>query len=346
VSKEFLPGIGLDIGTSFIISSREYTEGGRIRYTEFRDAFLKLKPATAIARKMMSKGLKGQQYFEDVDGSFVVVGQDAIERAIERNISANRPLVRGVISPREKQARRILRHIFKEVVGKPIAKGEKLVYSVPAGPIDQPAEQFDVGFHTDAINNDLSELGFQPSPLSEAEAICYSELEKDDYSGLCFSFGAGMVNVCLMSSGEGILRWSTTKSGDWIDRMAAQATAQEDTVVQVEKEGSRFTVGREISSNPILSAVSLYYVRLIEYTVDHMLTQLLQAEHLPKFSDPIPIVVSGGTSQAQGFVERFEQTLKEKNQDDTLLPFRIKEIRPAEKPLRAVARGCLLASQL
>jgi len=127
MSEEFLPGRGLDIGTSFIIGTREYqpaqteegqpAEGSKVRYTEFRDAFLKLKPSSPIAKKMMEKGLKGQQYFEDVDGSYIVVGQDAIERSIERNQSANRPLVRGVIAPKEKQARRILRHIFKEVLG-------------------------------------------------------------------------------------------------------------------------------------------------------------------------------------------------------------------------------------
>lgn len=351
MSEEFLPGRGLDVGTSFIITSREYNEGGKVRYTEFRDAFLRLKPSSPIAKKMMAKGLKGQQYFEDVDGSYIVVGQDAIERAIERNISANRPLVRGVISPKEKQARRILRHIFKEILGQPLVENEKVVYSVPAQPVDQPADQFDVGFHIDALNNDIRALGFQPSPLSEAEAICYSELEKDDYSGICLSFGAGMVNVCLMSSGEGILHYSTTRSGDYIDRMAAQATAQEDTVIQVEKEGAKFKIGEENPSNPILSAVSLYYVRLIDYTIQHMITQLSLAEHLPNFTEPIPIVVAGGTSQAQGFVEKFQEILELRNDpaDSAVpgeLPFQVKEVRAASSALRAVARGCLLGSQL
>jgi hypothetical protein len=344
---KFLPGRGLDVGTSFIISSRQYEEDdNKVQYTEFRDAFLKLKPSSPIAKKMMAKGLKGQQYFEDVDGSYIVVGQDAIERSIERNVSANRPLDRGVISPHEKQARRILRHIFKEILGKPAIPGEKVVYSVPAQPIDQSADQFDVGWHTDAINNDLRALGFNPSPLSEAEAICYSELEGDDYTGVCLSFGAGMVNACLMSSGEGILHWSTTRSGDWIDRMAALATAQPDTVVQVEKEHSSFMIGQEIPSNPILSAVSSYYVRLIDYTVQHLLHRLLKAEHLPKFSEPLPIILAGGTSQAKGFVEQFQKTLDENNKGDLELPFEIKEVRAAGSQLRAVSRGCLLASQL
>jgi len=220
------------------------------------------------------------------------------------------------------------------------------VYSVPAQPIDQDNEDFDVGFHTDALNNDIRALGFTPSALSEAEAICYSELEGDDYSGICLSFGAGMVNACLMSSGEAILHWSTTKSGDWVDRMAAQATAQPDTVVQVEKEGTKFTIGDEIPSNPILSAVSLYYVRLIDYTVQHLINQLAKAENLPKFTSALPIVVAGGTSRAEGFVKQFKAALDERNVGDDSLPFEVKDVRSATDPLRAVSRGCLLASQL
>lgn len=345
-SDKFLSGRGLDIGTSFIISAREYENGGKVIYTDFRDAFLRLKPASPIAKKMMAKGLKGQHYFEDTDGSYIVVGNDAIERAIERNVSANRPLVRGVISPREKQARRILRHIFAEILGSPIVEGERILYSVPAQPIDQVLEEFDVGYHNDAISNDLKSLGYNPSPISEAEAICYSELEKDEYTGIALSFGAGMVNGCLMSAGEGILHWSTTRSGDWIDRMASAATASEDTVVQQEKEHVKFTCGKEVPGNAIVSAVSLYYVRLIDYTVQYLLSYLNSAKQLPKFSNPLPIVIAGGTSQAQGFVDEFKRIFDERNTGDKVLPFGISEIRLASNPLRAVARGCLLAAQL
>ena len=346
MAQEFIPGRGLDIGTSFIIAAREMAGGQQVQYTDFRDAFFRMKPSSPIAKKMMEKGLKGQHYFADGDGSFVVVGQDAIERSIERNQSASRPLVRGVVSPKEKQARRILRHIIKEILDVPACENEKVVYSIPASAIDQTAEEFDIGYHTDAMNNDIAALGFKPSPLSEAEAICYSELEPDDYTGISFSFGAGMVNVCLMSAGEGILHWSTTRSGDWIDRMAAQATALPDTVVQVEKEGSQFTVGQESLDSPILSAVSLYYVRLLDYTIEYMLQRILRADNLPKFTSPLPIIISGGTSRANGFIEQFNKILTEKIQGSSKLPFGIKEVRSAKDPLRAVARGCLLASQI
>lgn len=331
-------GIGLDVGTSFLIKAKEDEEG--VKYTEFRDAFYRMKPATPIAGKMMEKGLQNLSYFKDQDGSYVVVGLDAIHKAIERNSTALRPLRRGVVNPLEPEARRVLKFMLTQLVGKPDAPGETLVYSVPAEPVDQGDEEFNTGYHEDVLKKDLGELGWDAQPLNEAEAICYSELENDDYTGICMSFGAGMVNICVMSSGEPVLRFSTTKSGDWIDRMAAQSTAKEDTVVQVEKENGEWKIGEE-NDNPILSAVSSYYLRLIDYTVKHLANGLRNSGSLPKFTAPIPVVVSGGTSRAQGFVEAFQARM---SQED--FPLKVQEVRAASDQLRAVARGCLLAASM
>lgn len=331
-------GIGLDVGTSFLIRAKESEEG--VNYKEFRDAFYRMKPPTPIAAKMMERGLVNLAHFKDSDGSYVVVGQDAILKAIERHDSALRPLYRGVLSPREPDARKVLKFILSQLVGKPETEGEVLVYSIPAEPVDQDEEEFNTGYHQDVLKRDLAELGWDAHALNEAEAICYSELEDEDYTGICMSFGAGMVNICVMSSGEPVLRFSTTKSGDWIDRMAAQSTAQPDSVVQVEKENGEFIVGQE-SENAILSAVSAYYMRLVDYTVRHLAARLSSSGDLPKFTGPITVVVSGGTSRAVGFVEAFKARLSKED-----FPVQIKEVRRAKDPLRAVARGCLLAASM
>jgi hypothetical protein len=331
--------IGLDVGTSFIIAASEAADG--IQYKEVRDAFIRLKATTPIAAKMMEKGLTGQKYFKDTDGSFVVIGQDAIERAVERHQSASRPMHRGIISPRERDARKILKFILGAVLATPVSTSEVVVFSIPAQPVDQDGEAFDTGFHEDAISNDIRELGFIPKALNEAEAICYSELEEDNYTGICLSFGAGMVNVCVMSAGEAILKFSTTKSGDWIDQMAAAATGEQESTVQVEKEGGSFTVGQEVKDSPVLSAVAAYYIRLADYTARTLANELMQSRALPTFATPIPVIVSGGTSRAQGFTTAFGSILQAQK-----LPFIIKEVRQAKDPLRAVARGCLIAASL
>jgi len=329
--------VGLDIGTSFIVSSREAEDG--IQYKKFRDAFFKLIPPTKIAATVIEKSLKNRSYFKDADGSFVIVGDEAIEKAVERHQLVRQPLFRGVISPREPEARKVLKFILSEVLGEAEETGERLVYSVPAEPIDQSDEEFNTGFHQDVLKRDLGELGFSPLALNEAEAICYAELEDSEYTGICLSFGMGMVNTCVMSDGEALVRFSTTKSGSWIDRMTAQSTGQPDSVVQLEKENGDFVVGQD-SDNPILSVVSAYYIRLIDYTLQNLALRVKRKD-LPKFARPVPLVVSGGTSLATGFIDAFSSSLKSVD-----FPFQIETVRHASEPLFAVAKGCLLAASI
>ena len=249
-------------------------------------------------------------------------------------------MFRGIVSPKEKDARRILSFILKEVVGKPSGEKEKIVFCIPAQPIDQEGEDFDVGYHEDVIKNVLIDRGFSPRSINEAEALCYAELEKDDYTGISLSWGAGMVNVCVMLNGEPNLVFSTTKSGDWIDHMSAIATAEPDSLVQAQKESGIFVVG-EKNDNQVLSAVASYYERLIDYTTKQLTIALLSSKSLPNFKKPLPIIIAGGTSQAKGFKEMFSKKLVENN-----FPLKIKEVRQAEDPLHAVAKGCLIAANV
>ena len=182
---------GLDVGTSFIVLASEGTKG-KVNYRDFRDAFYVLKPNTPIAAKMIEKGLVGKTFVKDADGTFILLGVDAIEKAVERNDSAKRPMYRGVVSSKEKDARRILTYILKEVAGTPAEPGEKLVFCVPAQPIDQEDDDFDVGYHEDVIVKLLAEVGYSARAINEAEALCYSELDKDDYTGVCLSWGASV----------------------------------------------------------------------------------------------------------------------------------------------------------
>lgn len=330
--------IGLDVGTSFIIAS-SYNKD-KIVFKDFRDAFYVIKPNTPIAAKMVEKGLKGKVFIKDESGSFVILGKDAIEKAVERNETARRPMYRGVVSVKEKEAKRILAYILKEVVGKASEPGEKLVFCVPAQPVDQEDDDFDVGYHEDVVKSILSEVGYDARSVNEAEALCYAELEDTDYTGIGISCGAGMTNVCVMLNGEPTVVFSTTKSGDWVDRMSAVATGEPDSVVQVEKEGGGFTVG-EANDNPVLSAVASYYERLIEYTAKQLSTALSGHKALPKFKDPIRIVVAGGTSQADGYIEKLNEKLLESE-----FPLPIEVVKHAEDPLHSVSKGCLIAASI
>lgn len=358
---------GLDVGTSYIVMAQDVTRQKAlektnpaaagvvatpanttvapekeqvIEYKEFRDAFYTIKPTTPVATKMIEKGLQGRVFVRDDDGKFIILGQDAIEKAIERNESAKRPMYRGVISAKEKEAKRVLAFILQQVVGTASEPQEKLVFCVPAQPVDQDDEEFDVGYHEDVVVSILAECGYAARAINEAEAICYSELEADDYTGVALSFGAGMVNCCVMLNGEPVHKFSTTKSGDWVDRMVAVAMGEPDSAVQAEKEHGNFTIGQP-HDNPVLAAVCSYYERLIDYTTKMLAHALSHHKSLPKFNDPLPIVLAGGTSRAGGFVAAFERQLHANE-----FPLPIKEVRHAADPLHAVARGCLIAAKI
>lgn len=340
---------GLDVGTSFIVLASDsdapisYTSDdkfGYVKYTDFRDAFFIIKPTTPVATKMIEKGLQGKVFVKDTDGSFIILGQDAIEKAIERNESAKRPMYRGVVSPKEKEAKRVLAYILQQVCGTAAEQDEKLVFCIPAQPVDQEDDEFDVGYHEDVVKTVLQAQGYSARAINEAEALCYSELENDDYTGVALSWGAGMVNCCVMLNGEPTVTFSTTKSGDWIDRMAGIATGEPDSVVQAEKEQGEFVIGEQ-NENPVLAAVSAYYERLIDYTTKQLANALRGHKALPKFKSPLLIALAGGTTQAQGFVAMFEKKLSENG-----FPLPVKEVRHAADPLHAVARGCLIAAKV
>ena len=329
---------GLDVGTSYIVLSSE--NNGKIEYKDFRDAFYIIKPSTPVATKMIEKGLAGKTFIKDSDGSFILLGKDAIEKAIERNDTAKRPMYRGVVSAKEKDAKRILAFILKEVTGQASEPNEKIVFCIPAQPIDQDNDDFDVGYHEDVVKTILAECGYSARSVNEAEALCYAELEAEDYTGIGVSCGAGMTNVCVMLNGEPTVLFSTTKSGDWIDRMSSVATGEPDSVVQVEKEGGGFTIGQPVD-NPVLAAVSAYYERLIDYTTKNLASALSNHKSLPKFKNPLTIVVAGGTSQAKGYIENFKIKMEENG-----FPIVLKEIRHASDPLHAVAKGCMIAEKI
>jgi hypothetical protein len=329
---------GLDVGTSYIVLSQD--SSGGISYKDFRDAFYIIKPTTPVATKMIEKGLSGKVFIKDADGSFIILGKDAIEKAIERNDNAKRPMSKGVVSAKEKDAKRVLAFILKEVAGQASELNEKLVFCVPAQPVDQEDEDFDVGYHEDVVKAILGECGYDAKAINEAEALCYAELADEDYTGIAVSCGAGMTNVCVMLNGEPTVVFSTTKSGDWVDRMSAVATGEKDSVVQAEKEGGGFIIG-EHNDNPVLSAVSSYYERLIDYTTKQLTSALSGHKSLPKFKNPLTVVVAGGTSQAKGYVEQFTKKLSENG-----FPLPIKVVKHASDPLHAVSKGCLIAAKV
>ena len=163
---------GLDIGTNMLVAASIDGEGAPV-FKMQRDAFYKIVPKSEVNRSSVKLSLekRGANFIVDKDGSFIVVGEDALEIAIERNDVAKRPMSRGVLSPREKDSLPMLKLLIKELLGQG-ENGDNIVYSVPAIPVDG---MFDITYHTEMIKMYLGELGYKSQPINEAFAISLSE---------------------------------------------------------------------------------------------------------------------------------------------------------------------------
>lgn len=331
-------GVGLDVGTSFLVAGR-FGSDGKIHFKKFRDCFLELEPKSPINQKFIKRGLDDRKatYIEK-DGSFFVLGEEAFLMANERHVNTRRPMHRGVLSPTEKEAFPILKELLRRIVGEPRVKNEKLVFSVPAKPIDA---EFDQLFHQDMLRSFLASLGYDAQAMNEAEALAYSELLEEGLTGIAISCGAGMMNVAVMSAGDPVVTFSTSRSGDWVDAQAAIATNMTNSIIQQEKEGPDLDLMSPAPGNQIHAAIAVYYGNLLVYTLEQIAYDLSRSPSLPKFKDPIPLVVAGGTSLPRGFVEKFKQALKVVD-----MPVQISDVRHAGDPLHAVANGLTLAASM
>jgi hypothetical protein len=339
MSEEEVPkGVGLDVGTSFLVSGR-FNNQGTINFIKMRDCFLHIPYKTPINKKMIKKGLDDRKApYVEQDGGFYVLGEDAFVMANERHQTTRRPMHRGVLSPKEKEAFPILKELISMIIGEPAVENERLVFSVPAKPIDA---QFDQLFHQDMIRSFIASKGFDPQPMNEAEALAYSELLDEGLTGIAISCGAGMMNVVVMSAGDPVVAFSTSRSGDWVDEQAAIATNMTNSLIQQEKESPDLDLMNPDPNNQIHQAISVYYGNLLVYTLEQIAYDLGRSPSLPKFKDPIPLVVGGGTSLPKGFIEKFEQALGAVD-----MPVNISQVRHAADPLHAVSNGLVLAASM
>jgi len=326
---------GLDIGTNMLVAA-SIAEDGSPTFKMQRDAFYKIQPKSEVNKNSIRVSLekRGSNFLVDGD-NFIVVGEDALEVAIERNDVAKRPLRKGIISPQEKDSLPMLKLIIKTLLGEG-AEGDKVIYSVPAIPVDGA---FDIVYHTEIMGMYLRDIGYESQPLNESFAIALSELLDEGLTGVCLSYGAGMTNIGVIHQGDPLVEFSITRSGDYIDQAVGNALDISPSLVQIEKEAGVDLIN---PTTKIMEAVSVYYTAVINYTLRNIVYELnKQRKSLPVFKDNVPMIVSGGLALAKGFTKKIEASLNDLN-----FPIPIGEIRRAKDPMRAVANGCLLAAQL
>jgi len=324
----YKPGVGLDIGTMNIVSARE-TSNGQVVTNRIRDAFLDLE---ADAKRSLR--LSKVDYIEKND-QLIVIGDSALNMANLFKRDARRPLSKGVISAGELDAQEILSLLTKEVLKDPKVVGEHCFYSVPAAPIDV-ADQ-DVIYHREVFRKILTEHGYTAHPTNEAMAIIYSQCAAENFSGLAISFGSGMCNIALSYQATKGLEFSVARGGDWIDAHAATAMGKTASqMCSIKERGVELTAPKGRQEE----AIALYVRALIDYCLENVAVQFKKVQNDVELPEPIPFVISGGTSKAGGFLDIFQEEfdrIKKKG-----FPIEISEVRAAMDPLTAVAEGLLV----
>ena len=324
--NELTPGVGCDIGTMNIVSARKTPSGVETR--RVRDAFLELP----LDSKKMLK-LSNVSFVERAD-ELLILGDAALDTANIFGREARRPLSAGLVSSSDIDAMEILGLLIKNVLGEPKVPGEHCYFSVPAAPVDKPGQ--DVIYHRGVLEKIVRECGYTPTAGNEAMAIVYAETAKEGFSGIGISFGSGMTNIALSVNTIEGLSFSVGRGGDWIDAGAAKSigsTASRLCAIKEKGVDLNAPQGRE------QEALTFYYKNLIEYAFDQIALQFMSIQGKFTLPKPVPIVVSGGTSKAGGFLELFKSVFEKKRKR---FPIEVSEIRAATDPLNAVANGLLI----
>ena len=332
--------VGIDIGTGFISCAE--MEGDNVQFRKVRDAFFKLNPsqflegsATQFGENMLKTS--GAHYVK-VDDILYVLGDSAFQFASLFHQECLRPMSKGVLNPKEPVSNLMVGELVKAVAGPPQTENDILYYCVPAPPIDA---DFEIEYHKQILGGVFQDLGYKNiNVMTEGLAVVYSELADTAYTGIGMSFGAGMCNIVYSFMGIPVFSFSLSRGGDWIDEHAAMHTDETNNVVTSVKEKGGFSITEP--SNGIQKAISIYYDSLLTYLVEQfkILYEKTPRKELPNVLNPMPIVIAGGTSLAQGFVER----LRELTSEDFPVP--ISEIKHAEEPLFAVSNGLYQAAKL
>lgn len=321
--------IGLDCGTMNLVASTR-NDDDEIENTSMRNVYLPIDKA-----EIGTTDLTQMSYVETEDTIFII-GEDAYRYANIFGAPVKRPMSKGLVSMDDVDSLDVLAMMVEKLVGK--SQGGICVYGIPAASIDK---ENDIIYHQNVYKRILTGLGYTAIPLNEAMAIIYAECSDDQFTGLAFSYGAGMSNVALSYKGNPVMTFSVARGGDWIDESVARQFGTVPNRVTSIKENNTdlndFKVGRK-KERMLREAIVYYYTDLIRYSLEMIKNKINNDLEDVELPDQIPIIVSGGTSKAKGFLDLFKSIVK--NDED--IPFEIKEIRYAEDQLSAVAEGLLI----
>ena len=320
--------VGLDVGTSRIVIAQQ--NGDDFEYKSQLNAFVNVPYSKMTEKSLKREGIP----FGRSNGDLVVHGNESERFADLLGLETRRPMKGGILNPSETSSTEVIRTLVDTMLGADEGNGRPLYFSVPAAPLNGEAN---LTYHEAALEELLTQKGYEVHSLNEGQAVIYSELEDTNYSGIGVSCGGGLCNVSLAYLSVPLLSFSVAKAGDFIDSSAASVTGDGPTRIRIEKETAfHFNGG---FSNKVHQALGVYYDDMIKAVVEGLKDAFSNSRTMPKFKKPLPLVLSGGTAMPKGFAGRFEAALKAEN-----FPVPLAEVRMAKDPLTSTAKGALVAA--
>ena len=329
---------GVDVGTMNLVCCKQVSET-QVEIKNMRNMFLDINPSmlatTEIANTQLDYAVSKDDNGEA--DKIYILGEDAYKFGNIFGQEVKRPMSKGVISSKEFDAIEVLTFMMEKLIGR--TTDGKLIYSIPAQAIDIDTPS--ILYHEKIFGRIFQTLGYESKPLNEAMGIIFSECSKTNFTGIAISFGAGMTNVACAYKGTPTLTFSVARGGDWLDNEVSASLGTISTRVTSIKEKELNLANPNIGKKKekvVREALCFYYRNLIEYVLKHIVAKFEENSDGLQIDEEIPIVVSGGTSLANGFVDAFKEVFA-KFKD---FPYEISEIRSAVDPLSAVAQGALV----
>lgn len=326
--KKELPeraGIGLDLGTSYIVAAHE-VRGRSVFIKSERNAFLSVRCDKATQNLLRELRMK----YVSVGGNMYILGHPALDLSNIFNREAQRPMSRGILNPSEAESIPTIKMLVKNVLWSPRKEGEVCCFSIPSPPLDRGQDTI---YHRSVFESILRSFGFEPVIIDEGYAVVFSELGYQDFTGIGISCGGGMVNICAAFKSVPAISFSISRGGDWIDKSAASVLGiPSSRVTAIKEQGMSLKKpsGRE------QEAIAIYYRNFIQYFLKNMAEVFGKGSSAPRFKEPVDIVLAGGSTMVGDFLDVVKEEVSSLD-----LGFPVGNIKRAVEPFTSVSRGCL-----
>ena len=341
----------IDIGTMFLVKGEVNVASEEPEFTVERNCFL--QSATTDDTEDTLK--ENNWTYAKHENNFYILGEDAIKLKNLLSVGSKdqgivmtkigelrRPMQHGILNTgEEKLSVAIIQKLIANLIGPPSHPGEVLCFCAPGDPVDR---NLSVVFHRTMLMNFLKTLGYAVECIPEALAIIFSQRPVADdpseeggqapFSGISFSFGAGMANICFAWKKMPLINFSVAQSGDFIDRESAKVAGVDVAVITRFKE-KKFNLNEVDYTDMRQAALDIFYQNMIEHALNNFAEKFNQLDN--PIETPLEIVIAGGTASVPGFLAKFESVIA-----GLQLPFQIKSVRLAENPFYAVSHGCLV----